>query len=89
MGRVLMLVGTGVLLLLAAPIVSVTVPLGTVAPAAGALRRARLRRLWPAPGRDARRDRHGLDEVIRQHVNISVTVSDGVYNLMRRPSCTP
>jgi hypothetical protein len=33
---------------------------------------------------DARLGRHGLDEVIRQHFNIPVTVSDGVYNLMRR-----
>ncbi|MFW6184986.1 MAG: hypothetical protein ACOC8X_14400 [Chloroflexota bacterium] len=33
---------------------------------------------------DARLSRHGLDEVARQHFNIPVTVSDGVYNLMRR-----
>lgn len=33
---------------------------------------------------DARLSRHGLDEVVRQHFNIPVTVSDGVYDLMRR-----
>jgi hypothetical protein len=33
---------------------------------------------------DARLSRHGLDEVARQHFNIPVTVSDGVYDLMRR-----
>ena len=33
---------------------------------------------------DARLSRHGLDEVVRQHFNIPVTVSDGVYELMRR-----
>lgn len=32
----------------------------------------------------ARLGRHGLDEVVRQHFKIPVTVSDGVYDLMRR-----
>ena len=33
---------------------------------------------------DARLGRHGLDEVVRQHFNIPVTISDGVYELMKR-----
>lgn len=33
---------------------------------------------------DARLSRHGLDEVARQPFNLPVTVSDGVYDLMRR-----
>lgn len=33
---------------------------------------------------DARLSQHGLDEVVRQHFNIPVTVSDGVYDLMQR-----